>query len=106
MVEAATSRTGTTLAGLDGLAVSGSKDERLISRLFRDGVQFCSGLVDLVVGVGRHGGGGHRLTFAGERFVGRVAETSRRWVIAVVNSGNAAAEIGLSAKPAMVAAGS
>jgi hypothetical protein len=34
----------------------------------------CSGLVDLVVGVGRHGGGGHRLTPAGERFVGLVAE--------------------------------
>ncbi len=42
--------------------------------LFRDGVQFCSGLVDLVVGVGRHGGGGHRLALAGERFVGLVAE--------------------------------
>ena len=36
--------------------------------------EFCSGLVDLVVGVGRHGGGGHRLTLAGERFVGRLAE--------------------------------
>jgi hypothetical protein len=36
--------------------------------------QFCSGLVDLVVGVGHHGGGGHRLTLAGERFVGLVAE--------------------------------
>ena len=42
--------------------------------LFRDSVQFCSGLVDLVVGVGRHGGGGHRLTLAGKRFVGLVAE--------------------------------
>ena len=30
-------------------------------RLFRDSVQFCSGLVDLVVCVGRHGGGGKRL---------------------------------------------
>src|ERR1700733_11557360 len=40
----------------------------LKSGLFRDGVQFCSGLVDLVVGVGRQGGGGHRLTLAGERF--------------------------------------
>jgi hypothetical protein len=38
-------------------------------RLFRDGVQFCSGLVDLVVGVRHHGGGGHRLALAGERFV-------------------------------------
>jgi hypothetical protein len=36
--------------------------------------EFCSGLVDLVVCVGRHGGGGHRLTLAGERFVGLVAE--------------------------------
>ena len=42
--------------------------------LFRDGVQFCSGLVDLVVCVGRHVGGGHRLALAGERFVGLVAE--------------------------------
>src|SRR6202051_2715010 len=36
--------------------------------------KFCSGLVDLVVGVGRDGGGGHRLTALGERFVGLVAE--------------------------------
>jgi hypothetical protein len=43
-------------------------------RLFRDGVQFCSGLVDLIVCVRRHGGGGHRLTLAGERLVGLVAE--------------------------------
>ena len=41
---------------------------------FRDSVQFCSDLVDLVVCVGRHGGGGHRLTLAGERFVGRLTE--------------------------------
>jgi hypothetical protein len=34
----------------------------------------CSGLVDLVVCVRRHGGGGHRFTPAGERFVGLVAE--------------------------------
>ena len=44
------------------------------SGLFRDGVQFCSGLVDLVVCVGRHGGGGHRFPLAGERLVGLVAE--------------------------------
>ena len=44
------------------------------SVLFRGSVQFCSGLVDLVVCVGHHGGGGHRLTLAGERFVGRLAE--------------------------------
>ena len=36
--------------------------------------EFYSGLVDLVVGVGRDGGGGHRLALAGERFVGRLAE--------------------------------
>jgi hypothetical protein len=36
--------------------------------------EFCSGLVDLVACVGRHGGGGRRLTLAGERFVGVVAE--------------------------------
>jgi hypothetical protein len=46
----------------------------LVSRLFRDRVQFCSGLVDLVAGVGHHLGGGHRFTLAGERFVGPVAE--------------------------------
>jgi hypothetical protein len=48
--------------------------ETFITRLFRDGVQFCSGLVDLVVCVFGHGGGGHRLALAGERFVGLVAE--------------------------------
>ena len=48
--------------------------DNFIENLFRDSVQFCSGLVDLVVCVGRHGGGGHRLTLAGERFVGLVAE--------------------------------
>ena len=34
----------------------------------------CSRLVDLVVCVGRHRGGGHRSARAGERFVGLVAE--------------------------------
>ena len=34
----------------------------------------CSGLVDLVVGVGHHRGGGHRLTLAGERFVALAAK--------------------------------
>ena len=48
--------------------------DNFIENLFRDGFQFCSGLVDLVVGVGHHGGGSHRLTFAGERFVDLVAE--------------------------------
>src|ERR1700754_3667891 len=32
----------------------------LVTRLFPDGVQFCSGLVDLAVCVRRPGGGGHR----------------------------------------------
>jgi len=36
--------------------------------------EFCSGLVDLVVGVCHHRGGGHRLTLAGERFIGRLTE--------------------------------
>ena len=48
--------------------------ETLICGLFRDRVQFCSGQVDLVVCVGRHGGGAHRLARAGERFVGLIAE--------------------------------
>ena len=48
--------------------------ETLVSRLFRDVVQFSSGLVDLVECVGNHCGGGHGLTLAGERFVGLVAE--------------------------------
>ena len=43
-------------------------------RLFRDSVQFGSGLVDLVVCVVSHRGGGHRLALLGERFVGLVAE--------------------------------
>jgi hypothetical protein len=36
--------------------------------------EFCSGLVDLVICVLHHLGGGHRLALAGERFVGLVAE--------------------------------
>jgi len=36
--------------------------------------EFCSGLVDLVVCVGHHGGRRHRLPLAGERFVGLVVE--------------------------------
>jgi hypothetical protein len=54
--------------------IPGQSFKSLVSRLFRDCFQFCSGLVDLVVGVRRHGGGGHRFTLAGERFVGLVAE--------------------------------
>ena len=48
--------------------------ETLVCRLFRDGVQLCSGLVDLVVGVGRHVGSGHRCALVGERVVDLVAE--------------------------------
>ena len=36
--------------------------------------EFCSGLVNLVVGVRHHRGGGHRLALVGERFVGLVVE--------------------------------
>ena len=43
---------------------------RVSARVF----EFCSGLVDLVVCVGCHGGGGHLFACAGERFVGLVAE--------------------------------
>ena len=39
-----------------------SRDSRNSTRVF----EFCSGLVDLVVCVGCHGGGGHRFAFAGE----------------------------------------
>ena len=49
-------------------------DECRRCALFRDGIQFCSGLVGLVVCVGGHGGGANRLALAGERFVGLVAE--------------------------------
>jgi hypothetical protein len=37
-------------------------------------VQFCSGLVDLVVGECRHCGGGHGLALGYERLVGLFAE--------------------------------
>ena len=51
------------------IAVRGPPRERSGSRRrVSAGVfEFCSGLVDLVVGVGRHGGGRHRLALAGER---------------------------------------
>ena len=58
----------------ESLAISRITLRCLETGLFRDGVQFCSGLVYLVVGVRHHGSGGHRLTLAGERFVGLVAE--------------------------------
>ena len=75
--------------------------------LFRDGVQFCSGLVDLVVCVGRHGGGGHRLALAGERFVGLVAEDIAQVGDRGGDFGDRRLRVrGLNAKPAMVAAGS
>ena len=47
--------------------------ETLICRLFRDGIQVCSGLVDLVVCIVRHGGGRHGLASVGERVVYLVA---------------------------------
>jgi len=46
-----------TLNPLDAHAFLRSDYETLVCRLFRDSVQFCSGLVDLVVGVRHHGGG-------------------------------------------------
>ena len=49
-------------------------DDCLICGLFRDSIQFCSDLVDLVIGVRDDGGGGHLLALAGERFVGVIAE--------------------------------
>jgi hypothetical protein len=65
-----------------------------------------SGLVDLVVGVGRHGGGGHRLTLAGERFIGLVAEDVAQVGDPGVDVGDRSAVRGSNPKPAMVAAGS
>ena len=38
----------------------------LVCGLFRDSVEFCSGLVDLVECVGDHRGGGRRFALAGE----------------------------------------
>ena len=68
--------------------------------------EFCSGLADLVVCVGRHGGGGHRLALAGERFVGRLAEY-------IAEVGDRGAQLGygrrgegVAANPPTVAAGS
>jgi hypothetical protein len=40
--------------------------ETLECRLFRGGLQFCSGLVDLVVGVRRHRSGSRSFPLAGE----------------------------------------
>jgi hypothetical protein len=60
----------------------------------------------LVVRVSRHRGRGHRSANAGERFVGLIASWSRRWAIAALISGNAAAANGLLAKPAIAAADS
>ena len=56
------------------MVISTQSFETLECRLFRDGVQLCTGLVDLVVCIRHHGGGTHRLALAGERFVGLVAE--------------------------------
>ena len=56
------------------LATGPNFRRKLAQRLFRGGVELCSGLVDLVVRVGRDGGSGHRLALAGEGFVGLFAE--------------------------------
>jgi hypothetical protein len=50
--------------------------ETLETRLFRDGIQFCSGLVNLVVCVGGYLGGAHCLALACERFVAFVTKDS------------------------------
>ena len=68
--------------------------------------EFCSGLVDLVVCVGYHGGGGHRLALAGKRFVGLVAEDVAEVRDRGVDLGQGRAVNGSTANPAMVAAGS
>ena len=82
--------------------------ETLVHLLFRDGVQFCSGLVDLVICVGRHGGGGHGLTLAGEGFIDLVAEDIAKVGGRGVDfKGVHASARGLTtANPAMVAADS
>jgi hypothetical protein len=67
--------------------------------------EFCSGLVDLVVCV-RHHGGGHRLTLAGERFVGRLTEDLTQVGDRGAELGDPTAARGLRANPAIVAAGS
>jgi hypothetical protein len=79
--------------------------DTLISRLFRDGVQFCSGLVDLVVYVRCRGCGAHRGTFPCHRFVWS-PRTSRRWAITVLIRVYVAAVRGSNANRAMIAAGS
>jgi hypothetical protein len=64
------------------------------------------GLVDLVVGVGHHLGGGHRLALVGERFVGRLTEDVAQVGDRGGDFGKALCRKGLMANPAMVAAGS
>ena len=70
----ATSREGLGDAGLAAHIRLPGKVKSGDRHYLRDSVQFCSGLVDLVVCVGRNGGGGHRLALTGERFVGLVAK--------------------------------
>ena len=91
---------------LGGCVVWAADDRCLVCALFRDRVQFCSGLVDLVVCIGHHGGGGHRFALAGERFIGLFPSTSRRCAIGVSNSGLVVRVKTVAAKPLMVAAGS
>jgi hypothetical protein len=75
-----TSRTGRyILLGDDPDSLGGQlayigKGDDIKCGLFRDSIQFCLGLVDLVVCVGHHCGGGHRLAVVDKRFEGRVAE--------------------------------
>ena len=80
--------------------------ETLVCRLFQDSVQFRSGLVDLVVGVGRHGGGGHRFTLTREGFVGLTTQHLAQVGDHGAGLGERQRLTGLSANPAMVAAGS
>jgi hypothetical protein len=58
----------------DSLAISRITLGCRICGLFRDRIQLCSGLVDLVVCVGHHRGRRHSLALAGQWFVGLIAE--------------------------------
>ena len=79
---------------------SGSR-RRVSARAFK----FYSGLVDLVIYVGRHSGGGHRIAPVGEQFVVSITEHIAQVGDRGGDFGDPPGE-GLRAKPAMVAAGS
>ena len=53
------------LTGQGQPSISRRTPASLRCRLFRDSVQLCSGPVDLIMYVGRHLGGGHRVALAG-----------------------------------------